>query len=223
MALAIIPLSGIVCPPVIGGARMMATSAGAANTTPYTPTTASMSTPSTSMIAASGVLADDAAGAYCPVIDSDNVRLLRPVRPGSGFVLDRAERQAPASSVVGQELSVCTICTLTATAAATFADEFERAIAPVLAANGAAPLAVFETEPSVNNFPRLPVREGEHAFVWFARFPDGATHREHVARLEESRDWRELVRPMLDRQLQAPMESWRLTLTAQSRLAGWSR
>lgn len=157
------------------------------------------------------------------MIDSDNVRLLRPARPGSGFVLDRAERPAPESTVVGEELIVCTICTLTATAAATFADEFERTIAPIITANGAPPLAVFETEPSVNTFPRLPVREGEHAFVWFARFSDLAAHHRHIEALEGSRAWRESVRPMLDRQLQAPMETLRLTPTAHSRLAGWSR
>ncbi|WP_433360814.1 NIPSNAP family protein [Actinoplanes sp. CA-142083] len=30
-------------------------------------------------------------------------------------------------------------------------------------------LAVFSTEYAENNFPALPVREGEHAFVWFTR------------------------------------------------------
>ena len=32
----------------------------------------------------------------------------------------------------------------------------------------ARPLAAFETEPAENTYPRLPVRTGEHVFVWFA-------------------------------------------------------
>lgn len=154
------------------------------------------------------------------LIDSDDVRLLRPISDGSGFVLDDTERPARGSPVVRQELIVCTIYTLTEAAAAGFADVFERRIVPVLTANGATPLAVFETEPSANNFPRLPVREGEHAFVWFARFPDAAAYDRHVALLEGSRDWRESVRPVLDRQLEARVEVWRLTPASRSHLPG---
>ncbi|MEV4282445.1 NIPSNAP family protein [Actinoplanes xinjiangensis] len=33
-------------------------------------------------------------------------------------------------------------------------------------------VAVLSTEYAVNDFPALPVREGEHAFVWFARHDD---------------------------------------------------
>lgn len=97
---------------------------------------------------------------------------------------------------------------------------FERTMTPVLGANGAPPIAVFETEPSANNFPRLPVREGEHAFVWFARFSDVGAYDRYVAALERSRDWRELVCPILDRQLEAPTEVWRLAPTARSQIPG---
>lgn len=154
------------------------------------------------------------------MIDSDNVRLLRPARPGSGFTLDDTGRQPRGSTAVREELIVCTIYTLSAAAASGFAELFERSIAPVLGENGATPIASFETEPSANNFPRLPVREGEHAFVWFARFGNASEHERHAAALGRSRDWRELVCPMLDRQLQAPAEVWRLAPTARSHLFG---
>jgi hypothetical protein len=154
------------------------------------------------------------------MIDFDNVRLLRPARPGSGFMLDDTERPPRGSIVVREELIVCTIYMLSAAAAPGFAELFERIMAPVLGANGASPIAVFETEPSANNFPRLPVREGEHAFVWFARFRDVGAYDRHVAALERSRDWRELVCPMLDRQLEAPTEVWRLAPTARSQIPG---
>lgn len=63
MALAIIPLSGIVCPPVTSGTRMPTNRTGAASTTPYTPTATPMFTPSTPMDAASRALAGAAADA----------------------------------------------------------------------------------------------------------------------------------------------------------------
>ncbi len=73
---------------------------------------------------------------------------------------------------------------------------------------------------SANTFPRLPVREGEHAFVWLARFADAPSHASWKARLESSRAWRERVGPLLDRYLQSPPEIWRLTPTARSRSLG---
>lgn len=77
---------------------------------------------------------------------------------------------------------------------------------------------MFETEPAENTFPRLPVREGEHMFVWFARFADVGAYNQHLAELQESRRWREVVRPTLDRHLASLPETWRLTPTARSRL-----
>ncbi len=75
-----------------------------------------------------------------------------------------------------------------------------------------------ETEASANTFPRLPVREGEHAFVWLARFADVPTHAAWKVRIERSRAWRERVGPLLDRYLQSPVEIWRLAPTARSRI-----
>ena len=43
------------------------------------------------------------------------------------------------------------------------------------------PLATFTTEYAENTFPALPVRAGEHAFVWFARFDDQAALDRHLA------------------------------------------
>ena len=76
---------------------------------------------------------------------------------------------------------------------------------------------MFETEPSANTFPRLPVREGEHSFVWFATFADGSAYDRWKAGLEGSPRWRKVVRPVLERHLREPAEVWRLTPTARSR------
>jgi len=154
------------------------------------------------------------------MIDSDNVLLLRPTRPALGFVFDAGDRPGLDATTIPPGLFVATIYPLVASVAKDFADAFERAIAPELATSGAAPIAVFETEPAENTFPRLPVREGDHMFVWFARFADVGAYDQQVAALQGSRTWRDAVRPTLDRSLASPVETWRLTPTARSRLFG---
>ena len=149
------------------------------------------------------------------MVSSDNVRLLRPARPGFGFRL--GERPGPGATAIAPGLVVATIYTLTAPPAQGFTEAFERVIAPALVASGARPFAIFETEASANTFPRLPVREGEHAFVWFARFADVPAYDRWETRLEGSQRWREVARPILDRHLRSPAEVWRLTPTARSR------
>nr|WP_276208671.1 NIPSNAP family protein [Caulobacter sp. 17J65-9] len=62
-------------------------------------------------------------------------------------------------------------------------------------------LGVFETEAAANTFPALPVREGEHAFVWLAR----------GAGPERLPAW-------LERRLVRPPEVMRLAPTPRSRL-----
>ncbi len=53
-----------------------------------------------------------------------------------------------------------------------FVASFETHIVPVLRAVGGALLGYYVTEPTANTFPQLPVREGEHVFVWIASFAD---------------------------------------------------
>jgi NIPSNAP len=156
--------------------------------------------------------------ANATMVSSDDVRLLRPVRPGSDFAPgDRAEPDAAATP---PGLVVATVYTLDASTAADFPAFFDRELAPRLAAAGVTPLALLETEPSVNTFPRLPVREGEHAFAWFARFDDPAAHDRHAAALAGGRRWTGALRRSLERRLAAPPEVWRLTPTARSRMLG---
>jgi hypothetical protein len=51
-----------------------------------------------------------------------------------------------------------------------FVDFFERTLKPALIDTGVSILAYLVTESSVNNFPALPVREGENVLVWFSCF-----------------------------------------------------
>jgi hypothetical protein len=152
------------------------------------------------------------------MISSDNVRLLRPARPGSGFEL--GDRAGPDFTAIAPGLVVATIYTLAKPAAQGFTDAFERLILPELVARGERPFAMLETEASANTFPRLPVREGEHAFVWFARFADGPAYDRWKASLEDTQRWRQVLRPVLDQYLGSPTEIWRLTPTARSRAIG---
>ena len=156
---------------------------------------------------------DDANGM---IDDSDDVRLLRPVRPGSGLALSD---DRPAAGATGNPpgLVVATVYTLTPDAAPGFAALFEHAFTPRLAAGGARPVAMYETEPSANTFPRLPVREGEHAFVWFARYPDAAAYERAVAALAADPEWTARAQPQLARMLREPAATWRLAPTARSR------
>jgi hypothetical protein len=105
----------------------------------------------------------DAANAT--MIDSDNVLLLRPARPGSSFLLD-PERPPPESTRIPDGIVVATIYYLGERDPTELAATLEADLADA----GAPLLALFVTETSPNNFPRLPVRENERVVVAFSAF-----------------------------------------------------
>jgi quinol monooxygenase YgiN len=152
--------------------------------------------------------------ANATMIDSDDVLLLRPVDARSGFALPKEGRSAGASQAASS-LVVATIYLLTAPADDGFARFFEGRVAPAMAAAGAPAIARFQTEYARNNFPALPVREGEHAFVWFASFANGGEYDRHLARLRESGAWKD-VQPELARRLKSPGQVLRLEPTERS-------
>jgi hypothetical protein len=113
--------------------------------------------------------------ANATMIDSDNVLLLRPARPGSGFSADLRSRPLRGSTGSGPGLVIAGICSLDASAETAMAGYFERTLAPALTDSGAAILGWFVTEASANTFPALPVRENENVFIWFAGMGDATT------------------------------------------------
>ena len=179
--------------------------------------------------------------ANATMIDSDNVLLLRPVGSGSGFVLPEARaaagaaaestgaaaaRTAAAAGSAGAAavaaadppaggLVVATIYLLREPADDGFVQWFDTRVASVMAATGAPPIARFRTEYGKNDFPQLPVRDGEHAFVWFTSFATVEAHAQHRAALARvAAEDAALVE--LARRCASPAQVLRLTPTARS-------
>jgi hypothetical protein len=153
--------------------------------------------------------------ANATMIDSDNVLLLRPARPMAGFSLN-GNRRPPGSDSASTEIVSATICHFDAPVTTDFITIFETVLEPILTKNGADILAYFVTHDSANTFPALPVREGEHVFVWFAGFEDQAAYERHKTTLAKSKEFsKELTR----RFIREP-EQLRLSPTSRSRLTG---
>nr|WP_283254830.1 NIPSNAP family protein [Luteimonas galliterrae] len=148
------------------------------------------------------------------MIDSDDVLLLREVRAGSGF--GPARPRPPVGAQLPPSREVVTTYRLAAPADAAFLDLFDRALVPAAAAAGARLHAAYATEYGANNFPRLPVREGEHVFVWIAGFDDQASCERYQQALASSPRWRERVLPELSPRLIGPPEVRRLAPAARS-------
>lgn len=154
----------------------------------------------------------DAANAT--MVDSDDVLLLRPVAPASGFALDLS---APFDARDDDGLVVATLYAFDAPVDMDFLEFFAADLQPALAAAGARVIASFSTEYAPNTFPRLPVREGEHMFAWFARFEDRDAYARYRETLVSAPGWRALA-VSLARRLQGPPQVLRLAPTSRSRL-----
>jgi len=136
----------------------------------------------------------DAANAT--MIDSDNVLLLRPAWDGAGLAHDPARRAGSAGGIVD-----IIVFTLNDAASPALLDVCRECMASVLQRDGALAQGWYVTESSPNNFPRLPVREGEHVLVAVAVFKE---------LIERN------VAPALSQWLKQPPHSMTLTPTARS-------
>jgi len=160
----------------------------------------------------------DAANAT--MIDSDDVRLLRPARPAWALATPAAPRPHRDAEVAGlaAALYALTLCALPVAPYQAFRRWFEREALPLLRDAGAMPIAVLETEPALNDYPRLPVRIDENVFAWLARLPDAPAWAQAQARLEASRAWRSDVLPRLQSPATRAPITLRLQPTARSLL-----
>jgi NIPSNAP len=156
--------------------------------------------------------------ANATMIDSDNVLLLRPVHPTSGFSLEDMKRPPVGSDEVPTSLIVTTIYYFERSVPSDFINFFERTLNPMATNLGATIFAYFVTENGENTFPALPVREGENVFVWFSTFQDSATYKNCVAALSQSERWRNEVSVELTRYVDRAPEVLKLSPTARSLL-----
>jgi len=160
------------------------------------------------------------AAANATIVDNDDVRLLRPAKPA--WVLatpaaPRVHRDAEPDLLPGA-LHVLTLCALQVAPYQAFTRWFEREALPLLRGAGAMPIAVFETEAALNDYPRLPVRTDEQVFAWLARLPDEAAWSQAQRWLAASRHWRDNVWPRLQAPATRAPIALRLRPTARSLL-----
>jgi hypothetical protein len=158
------------------------------------------------------------AEANATMIDSDNVLLLRPVSARSGFPAPGTARPPAGQTESPTSLVLATIYYRDRPFDDDFLRFFDRQARPALAEAGAEPLAWLQTEYAENTFPALPVRTGEHAFAWFARF-SGATQADASQnRLARSGFWQEKLLPRLSAMAARAPDRLRLAPTARSLL-----
>ena len=157
--------------------------------------------------------------ANATIIDSDNVLLLRPVRPDAAFNLSGIQRPPAGTSSSAKGLVVATIYHIDPTAEKerSFVQFFDSVVAPAVRAAGAPVIAEFIPERSANNFPGLPVREREPVFIWFSRFGSVDAYDRFQAALASTPSWRDSLAAELSSRVREPF-TLRLAPTARSLL-----
>jgi hypothetical protein len=154
----------------------------------------------------------DAANAT--MIDSDDVLLLRPVRPSGGF--PRRNRSSPGT----RETSRLLVRILhRASGASDLIDFCLEHVEPALEGTGAPVLAWLESNRIRNDFPSLPVREDADVVVCVSALADESALRRHLALLAADLAWAEEVVPALRRRIARDPEQ--LVLRATPRSALW--
>jgi hypothetical protein len=154
--------------------------------------------------------------ANATLYDNDDVLLLKPAGPDTGFVADAATRAPKGATAVPGGLVVATLYHFRQDVSAEFIAGFKADLAPVFARSGARILGSFVSEKSVNTFPQLPVREEAHVFAWFASFADRAAYERYLARLAHDERWREQLFAPLYKGLARAPEMLVLEPTARS-------
>lgn len=139
--------------------------------------------------------------ANATMLDSDDVLLLRPVGAGADFPVGSpsADGSGPGSVVTAAIHLLCRPVD------AAFLRWYTADVEPILERAGSPRLALLETEPAPNSFPRLPVREGEFAVVRFSRFRDQATWDAVRRRIEQDPAWDVVVSRLREHLVAAPV------------------
>jgi hypothetical protein len=152
------------------------------------------------------------ATANATMLDVDDVLLLQPTGPETGF--GRPPRADGESEAV---LTATVYPVAGATDEEKLLDFLRTRADPVLAEAGRRPIAELRTKTAVNTFPALPIREGEHVVARFARYANATEHTGYVQHLQASPMWQEL-RDELTGLLTGAPQRLRLRPTPRSRL-----
>jgi hypothetical protein len=152
------------------------------------------------------------------MIDSSDALLLHPIRRDTAFALESSARRPPLDSQLSSGLIVATLCHLPNPVDSDFLEFFHASVEPTLIEAGGRVLGLFATEHSPNNFPRLPLREGENVFIPFLGFGDLATYHLYMTALGQNPKWRSEIYPALVKRLQIRPQILRLAPTSRSQL-----
>jgi hypothetical protein len=151
--------------------------------------------------------------------DNDNVLLLRPAWDGAGFGdLPTRRPGLGEAAVEAASVVVATIHYLWKKPDEGFSEAFRREFAPALSRAGLPVLGAYVVEEAPNNFPRLPIRQGEKLFVWFTRVRGEADHISARQRLSDDEIWRSRLAARLDDFEERSAQVLRLAPTNRSRL-----
>lgn len=155
--------------------------------------------------------------ANATMVDSDDVLLLRVVRDGPGFSGGERQRAPLGASEMPRSLVVANVYYFASNVDASFLEFFEKRVSPAFCAADMPVRATYVTETAPNDFPRLPVREKERVFVWFAVHPDRSAYEQSLARLERTAEWTAIKNELRSKLAQDP-EVHRLAPTSRSAL-----
>lgn len=153
--------------------------------------------------------------ANATMIDSDDVLMLEPATRNTRNA--PFPDRGPKSAAARRHLIVVTLYYPRDAAMAAFPDFFAESMRTPLMAAGAAILGEYVTSKEPNNFPRLPIREGERAFLTLARFESARDHDAFQSKLAEDPRWRKAASE-LEARLERPIQALRLAPTSRSRL-----
>lgn len=120
-----------------------------------------------------------------PCSNSDNVLLLQPAGSVATFATAAAS-SGGTGGIIG-----ATIYYLDSTDASQFAQFFEQTMLPHVAELGVQPIARLFTEEAPNDYRRLPIREHDRTFVWFARWVNLRDEAAFVAAFSSLSGWRD--------------------------------
>jgi hypothetical protein len=156
--------------------------------------------------------------ANASIDDSGNVLLLEPASPALRFS-NIAARPGAGDTHSRVGLVIVTLYYTKTDNPGAFATQFDKSLRRLAEADGARTLAAYVTSSQENNYPKLPVRSGEHIFVWVSTFKTTGTYAAYQAKLTADKKWTASWNSTRA-QLTRDPEVLRLAPTARSRLRG---